>query len=82
VAVSNPQYWFRAKHYGYGWGLPATWQGWAVFGGYLAVVLLPLAFGNTGAWVSLVAFALATPALVWVSYRKGEPPRWRWGRKA
>ena len=27
----NPPYWFPAKRYGYGWGLPHTWQGWIVF---------------------------------------------------
>jgi hypothetical protein len=24
------RYWFPAKRYGWGWGLPVTWQGWAV----------------------------------------------------
>jgi len=23
-------YWFPAKRYGWGWGIPVTWQGWAV----------------------------------------------------
>jgi hypothetical protein len=79
-AVNEPQYWFRAKRYGWGWGLPTTWQGWAVLGGYGVVVLAPLALGGeTGAKLSLAAVAVATPALLWVSYRKGEPPRWRWG---
>jgi hypothetical protein len=22
------KYWFPAKRYGWGWGLPITWQGW------------------------------------------------------
>jgi hypothetical protein len=33
-----PEYWFPAKRYGWGWGLPQTWQGWlvlAVFFGLL-----------------------------------------------
>jgi hypothetical protein len=81
--VSEPHYWFLSKRYGYGWGLPATWQGWAVLGGYGAVVLAPLTLGgDRGTRVSLAAFAVATPALVWISYRKGEPPRWRWGAKS
>jgi hypothetical protein len=24
------RYWFPAKRYGWGWGLPVTWQGWLV----------------------------------------------------
>jgi hypothetical protein len=24
------RYWFPAKRYGWGWGPPQTWQGWAV----------------------------------------------------
>src|SRR6266702_3273794 len=27
---SDGKYWFPAKRYGYGWGIPTTWQGWLV----------------------------------------------------
>ena len=78
----DPHYWFGAKRYGYGWGLPVAWQGWIVLGAYFAVVLGPLALRNrTGAMISLGAVLIATPLLVWVGYRKGEPPRWRWGNR-
>jgi len=81
--VNESPYWFRAKRYGWGWGLHATWQGWAVYAGYGVVVLGPLALGgDRGPRWSLAALAVATPALVWVSYVKGEPPRWRWGDKS
>jgi hypothetical protein len=73
------QYWFRAKRYGWGWGAPTCWQGWAVLGAYLAVVLgagqvMPVErshFVVLGATVILLA----------ICWRKGEPTRWRWGRK-
>jgi hypothetical protein len=52
-----------------------------VIGGYLAVVLVPLLFGTAGAIATLVAAAVATPILLWICYRKGEPPKWRWGSK-
>ncbi len=32
--------WFAAKRFGYGAGLPIAWQGWALLGGYIAIVLL------------------------------------------
>jgi len=28
---NDPRYWFRAKRYGFGWGLPLAWQGWVFF---------------------------------------------------
>jgi large subunit ribosomal protein L4 len=27
---AQPRYWFPVKRYGWGWGLPTAWQGWAV----------------------------------------------------
>jgi hypothetical protein len=78
--VSSQQYWFRAKRYGWGWGLPRTWQGWVTLATYLALVLAPLTIGNsTGVVISVVAVVIATPLLIWVAMRKGEPPQWRWG---
>ena len=32
--------WFEPKKYGYGAGLPITWQGWLLTIGYVAVILL------------------------------------------
>jgi hypothetical protein len=31
--------WFRAKRFGYGAGLPFTWQGWALFLTHMGVIL-------------------------------------------
>jgi hypothetical protein len=73
------KYWFRAKRYGWGWGLPGSWEGWlvlAVFAGLLAVgsfVLSP----RTGAYFVYVAVLVGL--LVGMCWLKGEPPRWRWG---
>ena len=33
------RYWFPAKRYGWGWGLPITWQGWIVFCVYVALLV-------------------------------------------
>jgi hypothetical protein len=78
--VSEPEYWFHAKRYGWGWGLPASWQGWVALGTYGVVVLGPLLFGDRGVAVSIGALIVATPVFLWVCYRKGEPTKWRWGR--
>jgi hypothetical protein len=37
---TDRKYWFPAKRYGWGWGIPSSWQGWlilAVFAGLLVV---------------------------------------------
>jgi hypothetical protein len=58
------RYWFPAKRYGWGWGIPSTWQGW------------PPA-REPGSYVVYVAVLCAL--LIGVCWLKGEPPRWRWG---
>ena len=80
---TEPTYWFRAKRFGWGWGLPLTWQGWLAFGLYLASAVLSLVF-LTPARCSREVFAAVlaglTLLLVAVCWVKGEPLRWRWGR--
>ena len=76
--------WFPAKKYGWGWGIPLTWQGWAVLFAYS--LLLTLA----SFWVVfymdriveffIFVFAL-TGVLIWICVKKGEKPKWRWGNK-
>ena len=34
--------WLEAKAYGYGVGLPASWEGWVAFKGYFALILVML----------------------------------------
>lgn len=75
------QYWFPAKRYGWGWGTPTVWQGWAVLIGYVAAVWLIASFAPPATdpkafWGLLV---LATVPLAMILWRKGEPPRWHWG---
>ena len=75
--------WFPAKKYGFGWGMPRTWQGWAV----LAVTLVLLSgglavFPRQGASVWVVLYCLVAGAGFFaVCFVKGEPVRWRWGGK-
>lgn len=76
------KYWFPAKTHGWGWGLPATWQGWVVLA--LFVVLLTAgAFlfppdRQTGWYLAWTGFLVA--GMLAVCWWKGEPARWRWGR--
>jgi len=74
-------YWFPAKRYGWGWGLPVVWQGWFVIAAFAclvlggAVVLLP----SYGPAVFVAYSVLLCLILVAICWLKGEPARWRWG---
>lgn len=80
--MEQSSFWFAAKRYGWGWGLPSAWQGWVVMASFFALLILA-AFvfppkehmaAFLGSTVVLVAALLA------VCFAKGEPPRWRWGK--
>jgi hypothetical protein len=79
VASPSP-YWFRAKRYGFGWGLPSTWQGSVVFVVWLAAFIEGSMLLHQRAMAHLAFAVLMISLLVGICYLKGEPPRWRWGR--
>lgn len=76
-------FWFPAKRYGWGWGPPVRWQGWAVLVLYFALIAL------CALWLlprdDILLFLLCcftlTVLLILVCWLKGEKPRWRWGDK-
>ncbi|HEX7802340.1 MAG TPA: hypothetical protein VF471_06240 [Pseudoxanthomonas sp.] len=74
-------YWFPAKTYGWGWGLPTAWQGWFVYG--IAAALLVAGVFLFPPIARPILFQLyiwgVVFLLVAVCRAKGEPPRWRWG---
>ena len=80
-AQNKPPYWFPRKRYGYGWGLPTCWQGWVVILAYgLSIWALSYFFQQQPTLLIISAIA-ASAALIWVCYRKGEPPKWSWGEE-
>lgn len=76
----DPDIWFPAKRFGYGWRLPVTWQGWVV----VVVYLVMIAIGVTrirpdgGPVLTFAWFVGWTLALMAVCWLKGEPLHWRW----
>lgn len=78
---TTPKYWFPARRYGWGWGLPTTWQGWVVLGTFTVLVTAGVFIfpphESTTAW--LVYVGVLSLLLLVVCWLKGEPPRWRWG---
>lgn len=84
IAMSEQKrYWFPTRTYGWGWGLPTTWQGWVVYAAFVALVLLAAILFPPSAnpeifTVAVMVFAAFLVVVCWI---KGEPPRWRWGGK-
>ncbi|MGZ5180537.1 MAG: hypothetical protein ACXWC6_13495 [Ramlibacter sp.] len=80
---NDSKYWFPAKRYGWGWGLPTAWQGWVVMTFFGLLLLLGALFllPSRGETVFGAYAALLIVLLVAVCWAKGEPPRWRWGGK-
>lgn len=81
--VPEHRYWFPAKQFGWGWGLPITWQGWLVLAFFIGLVLFG-AFYVLPHYGLLMFYGLVgflTACLGLVCWHTGEPPRWRWGRK-
>jgi hypothetical protein len=82
----NPEgYWFKRKLYGWGW-TPAKTQGWLVLGAYLVGVLYVVyrlegeVSSDTLVTEFVLPLSVLTLLLIYVCYKKGEKPRWQWGR--
>lgn len=79
--------WFKRKTYGWGW-TPVTWQGWALTAGY---ALALIACGSTldegssrkeFALAFVLPVAILTTAFMRIAYKRGESPRWQWGKRS
>ena len=81
MTTNDKKFWFRAKRYGWGWGLPCSWQGWVVAAAFLLLVCGGAFFIKSGislaVWVAYVI--ILTAIMIGICFLKGETPRWRWG---
>ena len=76
---NESRYWFRAKRYGLGWGLPLTWQGWTFFFSWMLIFPLGLLVLTPGSQTFRWAFIAAMVILLLViCYWKGDPAGRRW----
>lgn len=76
--------WFRVKTYGYGAGLPCSWQGWAAIAIYAlvlaAAISLITSYANSHPAACAAAIGVPTALLIFVVWWKSNAPwRWRWG---
>jgi hypothetical protein len=80
--MSEGPEWFAPKRYGYGSGMPISWQGWALTLGFVAVAIgLALLFHGR----PLQVFAILAPLVIAFSVICARTTRggwrWRWGKK-
>ncbi|HZC38273.1 MAG TPA: hypothetical protein VE221_06330 [Sphingomicrobium sp.] len=80
--MSDGPEWFAPRRYGYGSGLPISWQGWSVTIGFVVIVIvLSLAFrGRPLAHVAAI-IPLAVAFLVICAKTTRGGWRWRWGER-
>ena len=73
--------WFASKGYGYGTGLPMSWQGWVIFIGYLLIVILSAIFLAPRSILAYLGLVLTlTIAFIWIARKTTRGGwRWRWG---
>jgi peptidoglycan/LPS O-acetylase OafA/YrhL len=79
------EFWFKPKNYGFG-ATPITWQGWALVGVYVAIVVAAtLMFvgrqKSPPAWISwIIVMVVATSVMTLASWLKTDGTwQWRWG---
>ena len=71
--------WFRVKRYGFGAGLPCSWQGWSTLAAFLAVMFgVGLANLPPGPRVAII-LAAAIAFMVVARLKSDRPWKWRWG---
>lgn len=79
--MSDGPEWFGQKRYGFGSGLPISWQGWLVTAAFVgSVIAISIGFRHSRAQMiaSLAAVIIAFIAICARTTRGGW--RWRWGK--
>ncbi|MCY0873284.1 MAG: hypothetical protein OWQ56_11435, partial [Acidithiobacillus caldus] len=75
------KYWFPAKRYGWGWGLPITWQGWLTLVVFILMTVISIYLIRSHIFAGDILLILSLAVFLWIVAWKGEPPTWRWGGK-
>ncbi|MBB4615717.1 hypothetical protein [Novosphingobium taihuense] len=78
--------WFAPKRFGLGSGLPIRWQGWALIGGYVALLPLIKWLDDSGdgplRTLGFALFIVATAVVFSISAKRTRGGwKWRWGSK-
>lgn len=85
MSKNSSKLWFRAKTYGWGW-YPCSWQGWVLIALYIiqitsiSLVVEELFQSTKGIVIFFLIVITSITNLLFISYKAGEKPRWRWGK--
>ncbi len=80
--MSDGPEWFAPKRYGYGAGLPISWQGWVLLLAYLLLLgLATLVIRYTWAGYFSIVTTLTVALLVVMARTTRGGWRWRWGER-
>jgi tetrahydromethanopterin S-methyltransferase subunit C len=78
--LSDGPEWFAPKRYGYGTGVPISWQGWALTIGSIALtIFLGLRFKNQPMQLIAALTPLVIAFVVIAARTTRGALRWRWG---
>ena len=81
--MSGKREWFAPKRYGYGSGLPISWQGWVVTIGYVVLLALATLIIPYSLIAYFIIVAELTIALIIICARTTRGGfRWRWGNRS
>jgi len=76
----NKKLWFKRKLYGYGW-TPCSWEGWFVVLIWITFFAFAMSDLDHESFKNILFIILSTAFLIFISYKKGEKPRWQWGKR-
>ncbi len=80
--MSDDDAWFAPKRFGYGPGLPVSWQGWTLTIAYVAVIIGVVHELRNRPSQLIAALALPTIAYLVISCRTTRGGcRWRFGKE-
>jgi peptidoglycan biosynthesis protein MviN/MurJ (putative lipid II flippase) len=73
--------WFKRRLYGWGW-TPVTWQGWVVVLIGVVILFAGVYIGDTddAPGAAFLGGVLMVLFIIPFCMKKGEKPRWQWGR--
>ena len=72
--------WFKRKLYGWGW-TPCSWEGWLVIVVYFIFFYFTVRMMHYYWIKNFIVMALSIFILILICYKKGEKPRWQWGKR-
>ncbi|MGH6705235.1 MAG: hypothetical protein ACREB1_00285 [Sphingomicrobium sp.] len=79
MRVDGPE-WFAPKRFGYGAGLPISWQGWVVMLVFMALVAgIAVFFGDRPLAIMALLVPLSLLLIVIAARTTRGGWRWRWG---